>query len=380
MRHLTLIKSELSHAGGLEKWAWKLAEDFCQLDTHVTLLTSGDVTPLFTHPNLTLHALPLRHRMSALKVYAFDRACTQFLAQHPTPLIFGLDRTQAQTHLRAGNGVHAAYLQARAHEEGWLKCSSFMLNPLHQLILHLERKAFENPQLQTLFTNSHMVRAQIQQFYRVDPKKIQVVHNGVEWKAMQADFELWHARRAAIAQENNLDLNQFQLLFVGHNFRRKGLDKLLTALVLLPDEPFQLSVVGHDKHLPRYKQLAKRLGLEKRVRFFGPISGVRPFYQVADALAIPSIYDPFANVTVEALAMGLFVISSKYNGGCEVLTPSSGAVIENLDSPESFAAALKMGFKHPKTPSSAQLIRSSVAHLDFSKQLRLITQATLRMA
>ncbi len=73
---------------------------------------------------------------------------------------------------------------------------------------------------------------------------------------------------------------------------------------------------------------------------------MRPFYQLADALAIPSFYDPFANVTVEALAMGLFVVSSRSNGGFEILDPSKGIIIENL-SESRFGSGL---FEHRARP------------------------------
>ncbi len=50
----------------------------------------------------------------------------------------------------------------------------------------------------------------------------------------------------------------------------------------------------------------------------------------------------------EALAMGLYVVTSRFNGGKEVLTPQSGSVIEELTSPESVAQALKTALAFPK--------------------------------
>ena len=98
---------------------------------------------------------------------------------------------------------------------------------------------------------------------------------------------------------------------------------------------------------------------------------------MADCLVIPSIYDPFANVTVEALAMGLFTLSSKQNGGHEILDIHNGDVIRDLYDPADFARTLTQAMTHPKTQESAARIRQSVQHLDFSHQLRLITQTTL---
>ena len=368
MSSVALIKSELYRTGGLEKYTWQLARDFCELGSQVTVLTTGSITPPFSNPLLHITTLPISHKLSVLNLLHFDQASAAYLAQHAHPITFSLDRTRSQTHIRAGNGVHASYLQHRMREEGLLKRVSFAINPLHRAILALEKKGFENPALRVLFTNSHMVKQEILTHYNVAPEKIRVVHNGVEWHKMQPAFDAWPEKKQAAP---------FQLLFIGHNYRRKGLDKLLHSLALLRSYDFQLNVVGKDKHIDYYRHLAASLQLHDKVFFYGPSTEILSFYQQADALVIPSTYDPFANVTVEALAMGLFVVSSKTNGGHEVLTPETGAIIEDLESPHSFAQALQQAFSRPKTPSQALAIRSAVRHLDFSSQLRLITQTTV---
>jgi glycosyltransferase involved in cell wall biosynthesis len=92
---------------------------------------------------------------------------------------------------------------------------------------------------------------------------------------------------------------------------------------------------------------------------------------------IPSLYDPFANVMVEALAMGLSVVSSTANGGCEVLSAQTGLCIEQLFDPHSVAGVLLQALSRPKTKISAQMRRDSVKHLNFAQQLELIVNATL---
>jgi UDP-glucose:(heptosyl)LPS alpha-1,3-glucosyltransferase len=105
------------------------------------------------------------------------------------------------------------------------------------------------------------------------------------------------------------------------------------------------------------------------------MADITPFYQMADVLVIPSFYDPFANVTIEALAMGLFIVSSKHNGGHEIITKENGTVIENLLHIDSLSHALENCLNHPKTTMSANRIRQSVAHLDFSTQLKELMKA-----
>ncbi len=374
---VTLIKSELYKQGGLEKYTWQIARDFCALKLPVTVLTTGTEQAPFSDPHLHIVSFPIRHPFSFLNVMHFDKACSEFLDKHPTPIVFGLDRTRFQTHHRAGNGVHAAYLEHRCKEEGAIKKASFVLNPLHHTLLSLEKRAFEHPELKVLFANSEMVKREVLRFYNTDPKKIHVIHNGVEWTAMQNAFDAWEEQKELKAPTLNLDLAAFQFLFIGHNYRRKGLEKLLRALGKIRQENFQLSVIGKEKRPNSFHRLVESLGLKEKVFFFGPQKESSPFYQIADCIVIPSLYDPFANVTVESLAMGVPAISSKHNGGHEVLNPINGCVIDSLDDPESFAKVLRSSMERRKTPESARAVRHSVKHLDFSNQLRLLTETTV---
>ena len=127
----------------------------------------------------------------------------------------------------------------------------------------------------------------------------------------------------------------------------------MVALSRLKEKEFHLSVIGKDNRWEDYAALAEKLKIQSKVTFFGPQKEIRPFYQFADALVIPSYYDPFANVTVEALAMGLFVVSSKSNGGHEILTSENGTVISNLLDVDSVAESLSIALRHPKTPDSS---------------------------
>ena len=153
--------------------------------------------------------------------------------------------------------------------------------------------------------------------------------------------------------------------------RRKGLEPLLRALAHLPSSRYHLSVVGKDREQRYFERLARNLP----VTFCGPQSNIRPFYSQADTLVIPSYYDPFANVTVEALAMGLFVVTSRMNGGHEILSPAQGTLIDDLFELDSVLAALHRALQHPKTAASAAAIRASVQHRDFPLILDQLMEA-----
>lgn len=378
MKKVCLLRSNLSHVGGIEKYTLRLAKGFVEKGCEVTILTTGDVSTL-PAPCSNFHMTTLGKLSSIgfLRIRQFDQLCKRWLKDHSDiEVVFGMDRNSYQTHIRAGNGVHAAYLKRRLQYESSLKKLSFRFNPLHQMILHYERLSFENPQLIKLFTNSHMVRREVLEHYKIDEQKVQVLHNRVEWHEMQKPFEEWERKREENRVAFGLSRDSFHFLFIGNGYRRKGLEVLLRSLSTLREYDFQLSVIGKDKtqEIRYFDVLTEQLGLKEKVKFFGVRKDVISFYQVADALVIPSFYDPFANVTVEALAMGLFVVSSSSNGGSEILSSSNGIVVENIFDIGSLVFALKEAMRYPKTSGRSLTIRNSVKHLDFSLcQLKDIT-------
>lgn len=376
MKKVALMISEGAKQGGLQKYALRVAHAFAEKGCEVTFLTLGEI-PSVPQSSVRFVSVGPRLPLSVLNLWSYDRACQRYLERYPVDIAFGFDRTRFQTHLRAGNGVHAAYLERRSLTDSFLKRFSFQVNPLHQSILHFERKAFESRDLQTLFTNSYMVRQEILKHYRTDPDKIEVVHNGVEWQAWQQAFDQWKEVRQELLDTLQLPSSAFYFLFVGHGYQRKGLHFLLKGLQALASQEAHLFVIGRDSHPGEAKDLATKLGLRERVHFLGERRDVLKFYQAADAAVIPSLYDPFANVTVEALAMGLFTLSSRYNGGAEVLSPLNGALIEELTDPASVAQALALAMNQPKRQETALQIRESIRHLDFSHQLQRVVEKTL---
>ncbi len=375
MKHIVLLKSRARNHGGLEKHSARIASAFAEKGAQVTILTTGTAQDILQSPPISVIPKKLFPWPASIRMEQFDRFVQNWLKKHPADLIFGMDRNRFQTHIRAGNGVHAAYLESRILTEGKLKHFVCMMNPMHRKILELEKAAFENPSLQKLFTNSHLVRQQVLDHYKADPSKIEVIHNGVEWAEMEKDYSEWEMKREEGFRKFNLDPNRFHFLFIGNGYLRKGLDRLLEGLSKLAFRDFHLSVIGKDNKMELYQAKAVQMGLKDQVRFFGQRSEIRLFYQMADVLVIPSFYDPFANVTVEALAMGLFVVSSNQNGGSEILTKSNGVVIEDLLDPDSMCKALETALKYKKTRASALLARKSVEHLDFSKQMRRLIDA-----
>lgn len=126
------------------------------------------------------------------------------------------------------------------------------------------------------------------------------------------------------------------LLFVGNDYRKKGLPAALQALASLPADVF-LAVVGSAAAIAGFRDQVSALGLAQRVFFLGSLQDVGPAYQAADALVHPTLEDTFAMVVLEAMAHGLPVAVSapRYCGISGLLTHGVNVMV--LDDPRDAA-------------------------------------------
>lgn len=345
---IAILKREIHAGGGLEKYFRRIYGALVSRGHKVTVLSmeeSKDVSAI---------KLGRKTPFSFLNMILFDYKARKWLSHNPQDVVLGLDRHFLPlTHYRAGNGCHAAFLERRKKESSWLKRLLLACNPLHIATLISEKRTFES-ETTKIVCNSNLVRNEIQRFYpKAHPQNIFVIHNGVEWQELEKPFR---ERRTTPFPH---------ILFVGHEWQRKGLDRLLEALKFVK-EPFFLTALGKERAPQKFSALVQKYELEGKVKLISQPQNPIPFYQEASIMVIPSRYDPFANVTLEALAMGLFVITTKANGGAEVLTPETGIVLEENATAEEFAFALESALRDPK---DNLLIRESVKSFDFSKKL-----------
>jgi UDP-glucose:(heptosyl)LPS alpha-1,3-glucosyltransferase len=372
---IAILKNSFHAAGGLEKSCRRLCDALQRRGHTVTILSTASCGGM---PDLSKNCLCAREhkdtssseidivrvcrrlRPSALNLLWFDLCCRRYLKRHPHDVVFGFDRHFLPlTHYRAGNGCHAAYLARRSRECGLLKRCSFFFNPLHRLTLLSEKCTFEKHPPRFIICNSSLVRNEILSLYPKTPQdRVVVVHNGVEWYEYEDDFR---------AREPS---GRPRLFFIGHEWERKGLDRLLRALAFVP-EPFHLTAVGRERHPSSFASLVQKLGLQDKVTLIPQAQNPRPYYRTSDIIVIPSRYDPFANVTLEALAMGLFVVTTRANGGSEaIITGENGIVLDEDEPDRSLGRAISLAIQAVKDPQKSSVIRQTVKNFDFSNKLK----------
>jgi UDP-glucose:(heptosyl)LPS alpha-1,3-glucosyltransferase len=256
---------------------------------------------------------------------------------------------------RAGDGVHATWLELRNKPLD-------RLAPWHRYTLAAEAEMFRHPGLRAVICNSRMVRDDIARRFGLADEKLQVIYNGVDLDAFHP--RLREEQGQALREKTGIDEATPAILFIGSGYERKGLPTLLHALSLMSRCDAQLWVVGRDKHESLMRKLAQTLGVDDRVLFLGAQADVKPFYGAADVFALPTLYDPFPNAALEALASGLPLVTTSTCGAAELVTAANGSVIAAGN-----AAALAQSLDSlcSRAPAMREAARASVAHLDMAQ-------------
>lgn len=133
------------------------------------------------------------------------------------------------------------------------------------------------------------------------------------------------------------------ILFLGTGFERKGLSSLIQAFAIIKNDypDTKLVVVGKDNTTQKYVHFSEKLNLSGSVIFTGPQSDVKTLYAAADIFVLPTLYEPFGNVCLEAMASGLPVITSRANGVSEIMEGMDYLLLNNPGDIEDMARKIR---------------------------------------
>lgn len=243
------------------------------------------------------------------------------------------ERIPGCTVFRAGDGVHAAWLDHRRRGLAPRSRLTGEWSPYHRYVLQAERTMLHHPQLRAVICNSQMVADEMARYYGIPADRLAVIYNGVDTAVFHPDRVAGH--RASLRTSLGIGATVPLLLFVGSGFARKGVPQLLRALAAMSERETQLVVVGADRKLAALRNLAGKLGLQRRVIFTGPVGDVRPYYGAADGFVLPTFYDPCPNAVLEAMACGLPVVTTTACGAQEwIRDGQNGRVVTAGTTPE----------------------------------------------
>jgi UDP-glucose:(heptosyl)LPS alpha-1,3-glucosyltransferase len=161
---------------------------------------------------------------------------------------------------------------------------------------------------------------------------VQVIPNGTD----PAHFRPDEQRRQTFRKEVGVAEDEPLALFVGGDWDRKGLSIVIEALAVAPQ--WRLVVVGSGDPAP-VRALAAQSGVVPRVVFVGPLTDTAPAFSAADAFVLPTAYEGFPLVSIEAAASGLpLILTAAANADQVLVNGATGFVVER--SASAVAAAL----------------------------------------
>lgn len=324
---IALVIERFEPRGGVESVSWNVARGLAEAQDEVHVFARQATSC----PGVEIHRLRVPRFWQPLRVLAFSHAAARETARERFDVVHSFSRTLHQDVYRAGGGSHADYLERSYDRVGG---SLRRISPRHAVLLAIERRVFADPH-QIVQCNSAMVQREISDRYGVPEGRLVVVENGVDLERFHPDR---HQAEGEALRHSLAAKDRTIWLFAGSGFRRKGLDTALRALAAHDSPEVELWVAGGDPPQPWVAQ-SRRLGVEGRVRFLGPRDDLEIVYAAVDVVFLPTRYDAFANVCLEAAAAGLPVVTSSSNGAADFVK-KAGGLVASRENVEGFVRAL----------------------------------------
>ena len=342
-----------SATGGAEAYLLRLASALRGFGEETTLITSPD-WPAGRWPFGEILRLQVKTpRDFAAEFSKISTGCDIHLS---------LERVPGCEIYRAGDGVHAAWLERRNAFEPFWKRLTRGLNRKHAQILDLERRVFDPANTRAIIANSAMVRDEILARFPYPADRIHIVRNGIHPWAGLPDREAAR-RQFEIAPE------VLCLLFLGTGWERKGLTTALGALDML--DSTTLLVAGRGP---------ADLYRHDKARFLGPVADIASLFAAADVLVAPTWYDPFSNACLEGLAAGLPVITTPANGFSEILKPGVHGDITPTGESLALAEAVEKWRDPQKLVAAREACRSLASGYSIERNARETLEILARTA
>jgi UDP-glucose:(heptosyl)LPS alpha-1,3-glucosyltransferase len=224
------------------------------------------------------------------------------------------------------------------------------------VLLRLEKRHFSPGVAKRIVALTPQVRSDLEQWYGVPGENVSTINIGFSPDEFHpASCE---GIRPDVRAKFGYGPKDRVVVFVANELERKGFPQLLRAISRLEDPKIKLLAIGR-LNTARYTSEIRARGMEGRVHFTGP-ADPRIGYAAGDVFVLPTQYEAWGLVIVEALACGMPVLTSRLAGASIAVNDANGDLLEDPLSLEEIAVKLRALIDRGEVGRT--LIAASVAH------------------
>jgi len=325
---IAVIIKRFITTGGAERYAYEITKRIAKEHEVHVFAHKWD----YDASDIKFHRLanPI-NKPSWIKQWVFSRKCGDILKKDNFDIV--------HTHEKIVNfdvmTIHSpcfksGVFKSKKNALGIIKLLTTFFNPRKLGWLLLENRQFKSGKNKIFIAVSNNVKEDVMLSYGTEDSRFHIAYPGVG-----LNMELLNVckqEKVNLRKSYGISSEDTVFLFVGSEFKRKGLDVLLRAIAGLKDEKVKLLVAGDGGgRLREYEALVGKMGISQKVTFLGLVKEVERLYGISDALVLPTISDPSPLVPLEAMWCGVPVVMSapKYCGASEHIRNDEALILKD---------------------------------------------------
>jgi UDP-glucose:(heptosyl)LPS alpha-1,3-glucosyltransferase len=325
---------------GVERVAAECARFLARQGHEVDVFTNDFEDPGL--PNVHLKYVPMTKKPAFMRPISFYRSASKMLRPEGYDAIGSFGAECPCGGVYWAQSVYRAWLEYAKQFRPPMSLARWKqrLNPSNPVLLAMESNHFRKRKYRKVIALSPEVKADLKRFYSVPDEDVVVLANG--FAPEEFNPQRSRSRRAEMRARLGYVDSDRVVVFAANELERKGFGPLMRAMARLNYSNAKLLVVGRVKP-DAYVAEMQQLKMSDRVQFVGSTPDVAAYYAAADIFALPTQYEAWGLVIIEAMACGLPVLTSRLAGAAIAVHEGHNGLL--LDAPadsDEIAAKLKM--------------------------------------
>jgi len=254
-------------------------------------------------------------------------------------------------------------------------------NTRRTTLLRAEKMLCKDPQGPRVIALSRYVAEQFQKHYGLNENRIEIIPNGVKIGKLPEPAKADVLRKQITDKLRIRDgQNPVFFLFAANNFRLKGLAPLLEAIHLAKEKNgfgnCCLIAAGRSRSF-KYRLLGRKHGIKDKIVFLGKVRNIEDVLSISDVAVLPTFYDPASRFTLEALAAGKPVITTRYNGATDLFENGRHGIV--VSAPTA-TAELADALIHFTDPANIKAVTENITQDNLKEKISVDRVAKQLMA